>query len=345
MLKTILFHHDDLDGIGCLIVFALAHRHLGDNEVQTVMVSNKNVDDKVREVLTAGIIDLNTVIVFTDICPGKELLETLIPKFPKLYLIDHHKTNLYTKELLSTAIIIPEIEGKLESGTSLTYHFYSEIAQRDPGDPRGLFFKNHFNLVDEFVDTVRSYDTYEWKETNNILAKKLQTLFHLLGAQRFAAKYIGRFENLLNVRPEDDGMLISHEDLFFVEAKMEQEQRLIDSITIDDVVVVDIKGYKTAVRYSSGGMNISELSHQFLSRYPEIDVFLGISIIGGDISFRCIRDDLDTGALMAKPMGGGGHPKASGCPIPEEFIKEFRDKESELYVGFRDQVLKLVQGA
>jgi oligoribonuclease NrnB/cAMP/cGMP phosphodiesterase (DHH superfamily) len=93
---------------------------------------------------------------------------------------------------------------------------------------------------------------------------------------------------------------------------------------------MEIKGYKTAVRFSGGGMNISELAFQFLTKNPEIDVFVGINIGGGELGFRCIRDDLDTGGIFAKPMGGGGHPKASGCPLPETLIEEIRNKVMEL---------------
>jgi nanoRNase/pAp phosphatase (c-di-AMP/oligoRNAs hydrolase) len=88
---------------------------------------------------------------------------------------------------------------------------------------------------------------------------------------------------------------------------------------------VNIKGLKAAVRFSNGGMNISELSYQFLSKHPDIDIFVGINIGGEGLSFRCIKEDIDTGLLLAKPNGGGGHPRASGCPIPANIKREVLD--------------------
>lgn len=327
-LHTILFDHDDLDAAGVAICFSLAHQHM-QNETQIIFCSNDNKDQKVQEALNQGIIGPDTIILFGDICPTRPMLERLVKQFNRVHVIDHHRTNMYAMEVIPTATVIPEINGKMESGTSLMFRYFMQLAQEMPDDERGRYFSgNPDPFFMELVDTIRSYDTYEWKSTNNVLAKRLQTLYGVLGMERFCEKYIKRIINRQNVRHEDTGELIEYSDAPFIDARIDQEQRSIDSIGLDNVNVMEIHGYQCAVRFSTGGMNISELSHQFLSKYPEIDVFIGIDVGRGEFSFRTVRDDLDTGALFAKPIEavdkegnkktGGGHPKASGAPISEE---------------------------
>jgi len=65
-----------------------------------------------------------------------------------------------------------------------------------------------------------------------------------------------------------------------------------------------------------------ELAVQFLTKHPQFDVFVGVSLTFKNLAFRTIREDIDTAEIFAKPGGGGGHPKASGCPIPEDAINQ-----------------------
>lgn len=346
MLKIILFDHDDLDAAGCRIVFQTAHWYMKEGKDYIVVhCSNVSVDAIVTETLNKNDINKDTVIYFSDICASREVMEMVASRFNHVEVFDHHRTNFFVQWVIPNAVIVPEnTMGVMESGTSLLFKHFCEIASNDPYDPRSLYFldKNSlmkaignaskgisvdmmdrssdkidtFRLFSDLVDNIRSYDTYEWKEKDNITAKKLQTLFFLLGMDRFCARYINRIKNEDNTSNYD---IIDSTDMEFIDAKLEAEKRVIDSIGVDDVYDVSVKGLRAAFILSSAGANISELSHQFLSKHPEFDMFIGFSFYrGGEYSFRCIRDDLDTGADIAAPIGGGGHPKASGAPIPEE---------------------------
>ena len=74
--------------------------------------------------------------------------------------------------------------------------------------------------------------------------------------------------------------------------------------------------------FSGMGVGVSDFSYQFLTKYPEFDAFLMINLGYKKLEFRTIKDDIDTAFYLAKPAGGGGHPKASGSPIPEQLINE-----------------------
>lgn len=339
MLKIILFDHDDLDAAGCRIVFMVAHSHLKMNEDYIIVhCSNNNVDYQVRETVMKDNVDENTEIYFSDICASRETLEVLVEKFKTVKIWDHHRTNFFATHIVPDAVIIPENGlGVLESGTSIMFQHFSELAFCDPTDPRSRYFmtpnertqailSNKMNpkvesikdggnleLMQELVENIRSYDTYDWKAANNFTAKKLQTLYYLLGMERFCNRYVSR------ITSNSDKDIISPTDMEFIDSKLESEQRVIDSIGVDDVYDVSIKGFKAAFVLSSAGANISELSSQFLTKFPEYDMFIGFSFFhGGEYSFRGIRDDIDLGTEIALPIGGGGHPKACGAPIPDE---------------------------
>lgn len=327
MFKTILFTHDDLDGAGCRIIFELAHQHLEKGiEYDVINCSNSGIDKDVMRVLGEGNIDKTTEICFGDIVASRETLEYIVNNFSMPRIWDHHRTNFFATWVVPDATIIPENElGIMQSGTSLMYQHYCmeaivsnnklDIFAGKDGSPE---------FLSSLVDAIRSYDTYEWKTTNNIDAKKIQVLFSLLGMERFCTEYIGLISDI-HTDIDYDG-LIDYKDMRFIDAKLEREQRIIDSITPDDVYHIDVRGLNTAFALGSLGVNGSELSHQFLTKYPEFDMFVTFDFWGnGSFSFRTVKDELDIGKDIALPIGGGGHAKAAGAPIPDEIRDQIID--------------------
>ena len=326
MFKTILFTHDDLDGAGCRIVFELAHHYLEKGtEYDVINCSNSSIDDDVMRVLGEGNIDKNTEICFGDIVASRETLQYIVDNFSMPRIWDHHRTNFFATWVVPDATIVPENElGVMQSGTSLMYQYYCMEAITSPNNKLEVFSGKDGSpeFLGEFIDAVRSYDTYEWKTTDNITARKLQTLYSLLGMERFCKQYIEMISDIHTDVDYDDIILM--DDLKFVDAKLEREQRIIDTITPDDVYHVNIRGLNTAFALGGFGVNGSELAHQFLTKYSEFDMFALFDLWGGGaFSFRTVKDELDIGKDVALPIGGGGHAKAAGASIPEEIRDEF----------------------
>lgn len=326
MLKHILFTHDDLDGAGCRVIFELFMGSLEKGkEFDVINCGNLSINTDVQNALDReDYIGEDTVIYFADICPSIEVATMLLNRFKRIVICDHHRTNFPITNVISDAIIMPEDSfGRLESGTSILYRYFCELMMRSNNEEEFKYLRSFYTgrsgaILSFFVDTVRSYDTYEWKTTNNILAKKLQLLFFLLGMDRFCKKYVDRIRQ--DTIPSEE--LIIPGDMEFIDAKLEFEQKIIDNITIGDVYDVEVMGLKTAFMITPIAANISEVAFQFLNKYPQFDLFASMTLArGGEFSFRTIRDDLDVGEFIAKPIGGGGHPKASGAPLPD-YIKE-----------------------
>ncbi len=320
-LKTMGFFHDDLDGAGVTLLYRLAHmdEEFG-KDYAFVNVGNNEVDQAINDAIGAGVVGPDTKVLFADISPRREVLEYLQKCGYDIMIVDHHRTNFFATQIYPDAIIVPQNElGVLQSGTSLLYQWYS---QRNMEPDVHLTFLDpevvNQRLLAQWVDCVRAYDIYEWKEKGDMVPKYMQTLFFLLGMDRYIDKYIKKLTNL------DDDKLIDDTDMEFIQARLENEQAIIESFTPDDVYQFLVRGKKAAFIMDRRGANISELANQFLTKYPEFDIMVGFSLVrNGEFSFRTVRDDIDLGADFANPIGGGGHPKAAGAPLSDHMLDRF----------------------
>lgn len=329
MLKNVLFTHNDLDGAGCRIIYELfrtANGEVKGIDFDVIICSNANVDDKVLEFLNReNQHDFHTEIWFADIVCSRENMSDLVCLFKTVKVFDHHATNFPIQQELPSAVIIPETPlGKKESGTSLLYQHAVEYAYNNPdsGWAKFLFRDNETHttekFIDKLVDNIRSYDTFEFKETKNVLAKKLQMFYLFIGMDQFAERYVSR---ITSGKIADDIILADGDLSYVINEKIANEQRIIDRITPDDVLTFTLVRNKTEYKAAFGfpvyGANVSELAYQFLRKYPEYDIYIQFSLSNNmEFSFRTAREDFDCGQF-AVTYGGGGHPKASGSPLPE----------------------------
>ncbi len=337
MYDVILFTHDDMDGAGCRIIFETVFTPIIRPRYEVVICSNNNIDDKVMDCISERCSGDN-VIIFADICCSESLLKFVKDMMKYVLVFDHHLTNKYAIDILGddAHIIHTNSDGQMECGTSLLYKYFKTMIH--PHSDRvwfeaklqwlgKSFRESDIDMIalDTFVDMIRSYDTYEWKSSGNINAKKLQTLFGLLGMEKFCENYKDLFiDSRMSECPVTE--IISDEQMKFINAKLDNEQSIIDNFTPDDVISVGVMGYSAALFVGVVYANISELAYQFLTKYTDYDIFIAASLRdGGVFEIRTIRDDIDTGKLIAAPIGGGGHPKASGAPIDKSVMRSFHE--------------------
>lgn len=303
----ILVTHTDLDGAGCYVVFSVYYADESGN-ITVICSGIEKIDENIRKIIDSEDFDKdNTEIIIADICPTKSMLTEMIERGINFRIFDHHASSKWATQMTDKAVITSENN---QSGTSLLYQY---LCTCDNGQSFGSI-----PGLDEFVDTVRSYDTYEWKQTNNIKAKDLCILFFLLGMNRFTDEYIKRYSSSGSIHVyETDLIYPGHQP--YIDSKKEQTQAIIDATTPDRIMTIMVNDRKVAVMFFMDGMDTSELSYQFLIKYTEYDVFLTINMGGKNIQYRT-QSDIDLTEEFAIPMGGGGHPKAAGSPIPKEDI-------------------------
>lgn len=328
MIKNVLFTHNDLDGAGCKIIFDLAMYNT--NHIAFFCANNgpKGINEKVKIAIEDGTIDDNTKVYIADICPSVEMIERLKAVTKNISIFDHHETAMYANNIegINANIISHNALGSQECGTSLIYKYFMD--KTIPGLFNDFFTCNSYcyKFLAELVDCIRSYDTYEWKKTNNQNAKRLQTLWQLLKMERFCDHYVQRIYEMEVNKPRIIGDLIIPDYNPFIDAKLEYAQEVIDNFSLDDCYIIDVKGYKVALVVKATMANISELSYQFLVKNPDIDIMALFSLYdGGTFSFRTIRNDINLGRDIAEPLNGGGHPKAAGATVPTNILHRLYD--------------------
>jgi len=159
-----------------------------------------------------------------------------------------------------------------------------------------------------FVETVRRYDTWDWKtKYNDDTPKKWNDLLYILGREKF----IDRVANKIVA----NNFKFDSFDELLLDIENKQKERYIKSknrdLIIDKTVFI---GYNVGIVFAE--RFISELGNQLCELNPEID-FVAIISSCNTISYRTIKDDVDL-SKIAKTMGGGGHSKSSGSSIDNE---------------------------
>ncbi|WP_449619592.1 DHH family phosphoesterase [Robertmurraya sp. Marseille-Q9965] len=293
-----LLSHNDLDGVGCGILAKLAFGKDVHVRYNSIAGLNREVENFFEQE------DHETFLFITDLSVNEEN-EKKIEEFHqaggKVQLIDHHKTSLAYNNYDWGHVVVEDTEGKLTSATSLLYEYL--IAQ-------GLLHQSV--AVDEFVELVRQYDTWEWEKNNNQHAQRLNALFYLISIEEFEEKMLERLKT-------DDHFYFDEFEKRILDMEEEKIERYIRRKR-RELVQAQIKGHFAGVVYAESYH--SELGNELGKEYPHLDYIAILNIGGKRIGFRTIHDHVDV-SEVAGQFGGGGHAKASGCSMTEKAYKLF----------------------
>lgn len=328
MEKYVLVTHVDLDGSACEI---LGRKYLQVDWRLCFTVDNCEVGNLMKKIFELEELPYCNLseytIVFADIAPPEQYCKTLSEKFKKVIVCDHHITNDYISDYFPDQKIVsynPSLKRK-ECGASLLWKWLKEnvIGESEYVNEE----------VDYFVELTRLYDTWEWK--NSSIGKEaldLNTLHSLVGNINFVkVMYHRLFIAEESVFTIDDHMYINA-------ANSKEEKRFKDASTKDDnhcEVIHDLMCYIKII----GPEGVSKYADWFLSTHKEYDVYIGINPKDGTVSFRTQRDDVNVAKMFAKPLGGGGHAKAAGATLKEEFAFLYR----KYLIDSFDKIVYLLQ--
>lgn len=292
-----LFTHTDLDGVSCEILGKIAFGE----DIDVVRCGYGNIDDKVEEFINSD--EEYDKLFITDISVKKELADALNNVSDKVILLDHHKTALWLNEY-SYALV--QVEDESIGKMCGAYLFYEYLK------------KNHKEFDDTpalklFIDYVRMYDTWEWKEKyDNIIPKRLNDLMYIDGPNEFIDKMIYRLGNNLFILDDTDLMKLQIEQTYINSYIAQKNETLMVN---DDLFPGHIVGITFADKY------ISELGNKLCELHPELDFVVLINMSTLTVSYRTVKDNLDLSDI-AKRFGGGGHPKASGSRFDASIIND-----------------------
>ncbi|RUL48174.1 DHH family phosphoesterase [Lysinibacillus antri] len=293
-----LLSHNDLDGVGCGILAKLAFN-------QEVKVRYNSVSSLNREIEFFLENDSpDTFLFITDLSPNEENVKRLNAHFGengKVQLIDHHKTALHLNDYEWGSVVVEREDGKLTSATSLFYEFLvlnNLLEARDS--------------INEFVELVRQYDTWEWEKNENHKAHALNSLFYLVSIDDFEETMMERLRNSddFDFDEFEKRLLNMEEDK--IDRYIRRKKR--------EIVQAKVGEYYAGIVYAESYH--SELGNELGKEYAHLDYIVILNMGGKRISYRTIHDHVDVSAV-AGHFGGGGHQKASGSALTDVAYKQF----------------------
>ena len=308
--KIKLFTHTDCDGVGCAI---LAYLAFGRENVDVEYCDYDNINEKVGEFWGWKNLDEYDHVFITDISIKDELASSINSlDIGRWRLFDHHATALdLNKYGWCTVDTMNHVMNVKTSGTELFYLYLSEHEQFDH------LSANTIKNIDRFVDIVRDYDTWRWKEElgeEGVVCKQLNDLFYIYGRDEFIDVTLNRLTKQLdypNFTLSDITLLKQkqHDIDVYVEEKNKQLFSQLDAFGNEYGVVF-------AERY------FSELGNRLSEMHPEYAYIAMIDISRGKVSYRTVKDNIDVGMEIAHSFGGGGHKKAAGSTFDADDVQE-----------------------
>lgn len=303
MKKFMIITHNDLDGIGAAVVGKVVFNK---QKVDVKFCGYNNVNDEVLKALRNG----NYSHAFiTDISVNKETASIIEKEYKgKVSLLDHHD-NLFYLDNYDWATVMPGNQDKPgnESGTSLFYKYLLEKCK----------FKTN-EALENFVEKVRSYDTWDWSNfTNDQDAKKLNDYFGIVGFYDFMNEYVTKIMN-------NDTILFDN----VAERLLKYEQRKIDNVVKakdKSLKIKEIDKHKVGFVFCDNYQ--SEIGNRLLKLHPEIDGIVLIDMGRKKLSIRSTSDrEFDCGIIAKRWFNGGGRQYTAGASIPDgifERLEEF----------------------
>jgi len=300
-----LYTHNDLDGLGCGILAKLAFAEEIEVHYNSVARLNPQVERFLEGIKNNE--DKNDVLWITDLTVNEansKKINQFVKTGGKAQFLDHHKTALHLNDYSWAKVLVSYDDGKLTSATTLFYDYLLENEWIKANDS-----------LNEFVELIRQYDTWDWEKNELIKAKQLNDLFSLLSLDEFEGRMIERLKGEESFSFNDFEQQI---------LKMEEEKinRYIRKKN-RELIQTFIKDHCVGIVHAE--MYHSELGNELGKENSHLDYIAILNMGGKKVSFRTIHDHIDVSAV-AGGFGGGGHAKASGCTMTEEafelFVKE-----------------------
>ena len=338
MLKIKLFTHTDLDGVGAVAVL----KHYFNTDVAKIDYKKCGygwIDDAVTDFIKYDYGNYDLVMI-TDISVNETVaneLNALYEKNGNIQLIDHHETALWLNDYEWASVTVKNEQEQLESGTSLLNTYLKETFKQS--NPSMISDVNQ-EAVDEFAETVRLYDTWEWNEKGLPVPQQLNDLLSQLGDTQFIQRFSSNPEVLFTGFEINLIKRVTRERESYIKAKMDQAIQIRPNISEFIVTYSNttkytseqIESLRKVVTDPDAVMSLtmvtveryhSELGNDLAKHYGGIVLMFDYN--RGSMSWRTASDDIPVNHL-AKLFNGGGHTKSAGSPMSVELFETYMNK-------------------
>ncbi len=297
------FSHNDLDGYSCVLLSQLAY---GLDKVSFDNCTYEDINEKILLYINNKDYLNYECCYITDISITKEVAQTiqhLIEAHDSdlsashFQLVDHHLSATALEAFPWCQVLIQDEAGVKCSGTSLFFDYLKAKV------PNALLLNP---LTSAYVEKVRRLDTWDWQPLEDIQAKQLNDLFSILGSERFMAYWWERLQT-------DEGPFTFDEtQKLLLELRQNEIDKYIEARN-EEIIEKTILGYKAGIVFANRFQ--SELGNKLGELHPELD-FIAMINVGGGVSCRTVKDNVNLATDITEVFGGGGHAKAAGMPVP-----------------------------
>ena len=290
----VISHIADIDGMGSVILSKFYFK-----DIDYLLAENNHDYDLEKDI---DVSNYDTIYV-CDLNFNDKNLEYILnnPEVAaKIKNFDHHESEEW-KNKYSFVNEVIYLNDRLTCATELFYNYLLTL-------PNSEFIKSKF--FKEFVEAVRSLDTWTFKETNNNLGPDLAVLHGYLGAVKFI--------NLISSLDCSDTFYLpeSYENIINIQNETKKHDV---ANYLSKSKVIEYNNYKIAVSISEGYR--SDVGDTMMNKYSDADFALIINFYRNTCSLRTNNDKYDMG-LIAKEFtqNGGDHKRAAGFQFDEESI-------------------------
>ena len=296
MDRILLITHDaDMDGMGCAILANIIFDNLdviytNPDDLESILLDLIN-SKKHLEYKEIFITDLG----LRNSC--YEIIESNLKD--KLLHFDHHQTD----KSCSWSTVLIDIDGFKPSATSIFYDYLldrfkdNEILKKDS--------------TSELVEAIRSYDTYQFKQTGNMLGYKLTNVFVNIERNELLHSILERLYS------NDTSFNLTDEE---IKINDRCDKELEEYLDYCDKNLIRIKFLDYNVGLSISNKYRSSVGNLLSEKYKdELDFILIADYERESFSIRTVND-INVGNIAAT-LGGGGHDKAAGFPMNDETLK------------------------
>lgn len=230
-------------------------------------------------------------LYIADISPqSKEVIE-LLNQFGKVRLFDHHKTALHLNNLPWATV------DTSKCGAYLFYEYLLTFPKTEP-----------LTMWRDLVVHANDYDLWIHSDPHSAV---LNSLLYAVGHERFIKRFVC-----------DPVVQLTDTEKYLLEIEKEKEEKYIqEAVKAARVYHGDFLAITFAEKC------ISQIGHRMLDELP-IGVAVIVNAQKGVVSLRS-NDETDV-SVLAKALGGGGHPKAAGFMLSEDLKYLLHDEIFDL---------------
>ena len=307
-MKVLLFtHKSDIDGMGNVVLAKLAF-----TKVEYRLCETFNLQNEIKKYYdNKTIYDYDRIIV-TDMWLEEPTLNK-IAKDKKLkdkfFVFDHHKSALKEgcNKYPFTTIKITDERGMC-SGTSLFYEYLIE----------NKFIDIKREIIREFSELTRKYDTWEWKtKYYEELPHELTLLFDAVGCENYIEFMFEKLKENKNRK-----FIFNEIEEMFIRNKKDQTQEKLENY-VKKVYYTEVLGQKAGIVFIDYEYR-NDLAEYLRSHNFDMDFAMLIALDYGTISYRSIKEEVNV-RKIAEFFGGKGHDKTASSPISEEQKRKLID--------------------